>query len=991
MSCRIIHVVSFSEKESTCPVCHKTFPTLPALNGHMRLHGGYDKETKEQALKERDRDKTSSHKSANKSSTAVSSNGTLLSSTSGSYSGLFDDRDRFGGGSVGEGAVTVSLPLSINSNPTSASPPLPTLCSLNSSNGGLGSNSSSNVSSPAQPLALTVPHKTLSSEVQLPRSQNQSPQLNLQHHLAAFSQPHEKSLTTDVEQSRNVLNQNQVQNPHDLVSSNPLISVLRDAIVSQSISMSSQGNLMPSHHNIPFQNHFIPTPPSSSTHNSFSVMDLMQPYASEALDSLKGTMMTKVEQSTCEADRKPLITNKFFNPAVFASSFEKVVKHRTIPGTAMQSIEHPMESDHTILNVQSPQGVAISEQNYTHITGSLQKSQSSQSMTLASSQNSFSVDSIQQPSINRVDLSKSNHMGLPPQSALKSPFIARSPGPSKSVHFVFPPPTSHALTRNSHSDQNLLREQGYAGNNIQSSSPELKNFRGFPKPTAGIVASSSEMKRDVQSTSRTYERLPPPYSVAADSDDYGNLTATKSGLKGPSALPRHLNTSRMDSVTSRNRSFSVDERALRPKPELDEFLTVCDEYIQSELEKMNRRRMTLGGADSREQGYLKVSTDGSSARMGATGGSQDSTGSNSSSRHESPNISPTEKDVVSRLKSNIVEEAEAVEGCFGEQEDMDDEDDDAFLPPDAVVTSAQLCNIKYPLHMPSSSAMTSSKSQFKRPAPLNIPKSVSNFTRTSQQTSGAGSWRPEYYKHCLSASFAVDNNDNSLFPFANPATSQEQPLTPSHANTGLLTPDRLDELFPDEPVLRRNSVATFPCRLDEEIVHCSKEVPITTFAMQLVGPPNISAESNPTKGSQYSTESGKSSFGGISGGGNLGLVVSVSGRRHSTSEVSPSKLNNNLSPPGVFKVPGSIAPSVMTAQPMSASGSKMGPGSSNRHHSSMAVVMEERFQFQGDRDGLGSCEETPPSNMRRSFKPRPIHIPKHISTGVFRSCLKSPR
>ena len=43
----------FSEKESICPVCNKTFPTLPALNGHMRLHGGYDKEGKEQAFREK--------------------------------------------------------------------------------------------------------------------------------------------------------------------------------------------------------------------------------------------------------------------------------------------------------------------------------------------------------------------------------------------------------------------------------------------------------------------------------------------------------------------------------------------------------------------------------------------------------------------------------------------------------------------------------------------------------------------------------------------------------------------------------------------------------------------------------------------------------------------------------------------------------------------------------------------------------------------------
>ena len=37
-----IHICSSEAPQpAECTVCHKRFKNLPALNGHMRLHGGY--------------------------------------------------------------------------------------------------------------------------------------------------------------------------------------------------------------------------------------------------------------------------------------------------------------------------------------------------------------------------------------------------------------------------------------------------------------------------------------------------------------------------------------------------------------------------------------------------------------------------------------------------------------------------------------------------------------------------------------------------------------------------------------------------------------------------------------------------------------------------------------------------------------------------------------------------------------------------------------
>lgn len=45
----LLNIVKIDQKPVECNLCHRKFKNIPALNGHMRLHGGYfkkDPETK---------------------------------------------------------------------------------------------------------------------------------------------------------------------------------------------------------------------------------------------------------------------------------------------------------------------------------------------------------------------------------------------------------------------------------------------------------------------------------------------------------------------------------------------------------------------------------------------------------------------------------------------------------------------------------------------------------------------------------------------------------------------------------------------------------------------------------------------------------------------------------------------------------------------------------------------------------------------------------
>ncbi|XP_075266427.1 uncharacterized protein LOC142358750 isoform X3 [Convolutriloba macropyga] len=891
------------EKESTCPVCHKTFPTLPALNGHMRLHGGYDKEGKEQAFREKAMKTTSD-------------------------------------------LTSVPLPLTINSGSSLSGSPPP----ISAVSSGLGSNSSSNVSSPAQPLALTVPSKQVTSGGAAPSessSLSQSP-------IPTQIQP---PILTGSAQSQvpRFLEQ------HDLAATNPLVmSALRDAIVSQSISNLSSSiahiNVPPSSDEdaTPLQNTipqcFVTPPPGIPTQSSSPIMDLALTTAPEYGG------LTATESYTGVNDLSP---QKFFNPAVFSSSIEKVVGCNVVRNNEKSSVIHEDFLNESSLHViqsdlrsKSPQDYELSKRSASHITPEVQN------LAYASRETDDRHHSSNLSAIGeqfggvRYDTLKPQ---FPTQSALKSPFTVKSPGPSKSVHFVFPPPSNASLRQKATENRPRADVSMQLSESSQKVTCEIEqsNYH-IDRKAAGLYSNHPIYAENKDSLVHKYERVPPPppYDAAVQNEAFASKT--------PSAIPRHMDSFRSDTTCSRNRSYSVDERALRPKPDLDEFLTDLDEFIQNEMRKMDRRRKTIGDAARFSSSTCAA---GPSFRSAAE---LDRVNSNSSSRHESPNISPTEKEVVSRLASNIGEEAAEI--SFVDQDEFDDDDDDAFLPPEAPVVTSQM---NYDINRTpiASSAVGSSKSKLSKPSPLTIPSSVSNFKKQPphQQafSSGGNNYRADYYPHCFSASFVVDNN-SSRFKF--PKSGNWEPSTPSHATTGLLTPDRLDELFPDEePVLRRNSVATFPV---EECVTCSNEVPVTTLTTPCQNlnsqPGNINSSSTKVISSSSNRTSAVDQLGNSSNN-------AASGRRHSTSEVSPSKVSNNLSPPGVFKIPGSIAPSVMTAQPVV---------SMMRHMSSVEGSADERKAV---------AVTGPPSNMRRSFKPKPIHIPKHISTGVFRSCLKSPR
>lgn len=51
----LLNIVKIDQKPVECNLCHRKFKNIPALNGHMRLHGGYfkkDPETKKSDRKE---------------------------------------------------------------------------------------------------------------------------------------------------------------------------------------------------------------------------------------------------------------------------------------------------------------------------------------------------------------------------------------------------------------------------------------------------------------------------------------------------------------------------------------------------------------------------------------------------------------------------------------------------------------------------------------------------------------------------------------------------------------------------------------------------------------------------------------------------------------------------------------------------------------------------------------------------------------------------
>lgn len=51
----LFNLVKIDQKPVECNLCHRKFKNVPALNGHMRLHGGYfkkDPETKKNEKKE---------------------------------------------------------------------------------------------------------------------------------------------------------------------------------------------------------------------------------------------------------------------------------------------------------------------------------------------------------------------------------------------------------------------------------------------------------------------------------------------------------------------------------------------------------------------------------------------------------------------------------------------------------------------------------------------------------------------------------------------------------------------------------------------------------------------------------------------------------------------------------------------------------------------------------------------------------------------------
>lgn len=44
--CQITNILKHEPKPVECNLCHRKFKNIPALNGHMRLHGGYFKKVR---------------------------------------------------------------------------------------------------------------------------------------------------------------------------------------------------------------------------------------------------------------------------------------------------------------------------------------------------------------------------------------------------------------------------------------------------------------------------------------------------------------------------------------------------------------------------------------------------------------------------------------------------------------------------------------------------------------------------------------------------------------------------------------------------------------------------------------------------------------------------------------------------------------------------------------------------------------------------------
>ena len=777
--------------------------------------------------------------------------------------------------------------------------------------GGAGSNSSSSVSSPVQPLALTMPHK------------NSNPPA---HILSTVNAPTQASHLLDATE----------------MNRSSLISALREAVIaSQCVTSLSPSTV--SHVSLPMATSsdvlqsisscFNPTT-SENLSSTLNVLNMVkQPGVVDTMAAAPLSFIppTVPPLSSKGTSKTPFMAENLAGPPSYQNQMNNSTPEmkKEMPAPALK-LENSMKSHMSppcadLAKYPSPacdpRTPPPSASNVPVSNRFLSVPQSTSHANEMSS-SCFAMDGDEKHPISQpqgIKKIESLRQSYPTQSALKSPYAVKSPGPSKSVHFVFPPPV-------------LSGEGVYAScNDLDNSRRDAKMF--------GNNASSDTCHASMQKNISVSQ--PPPYNECVENRYNSRPCPAASGFHTPSAIPKHLQDAAKaaDPLSIRNRSYSVDERALHPKPDIDEFLNVCDEFIAGELEKMNQRQYSLACDASALQ---SKPTDMSAGQMSAK-------------RTRESLEKPMEFTVQTQMRPSVsVTETNELQGFC---DDIDDDDDDAFLPPGEVAPPIS-CVSKAPGHMSVSSRLRATC-----PRPLIIPKSANNFQCNSflypsqGYTANGGKFTAQYYQHCLSASFAVDKNDNSLFKFdptMEPPRSREYSISSQiTATNGLLTPDRLDELFPDEPILRRNSVATFPCRLDEERVTSANEVPIST--------PAISSQLCAAQYSDSTTLENK-----LLHNAQVNSVCNSAIRRHSTSEVtvSPSKLSNNLSPPGVFKIPGSIAPSVMTAQPWN----KMSGSNFDNNEST-----------------------SPPSNMRRSFKPKPLHIPKHISTGVFRSCLKSPR
>ena len=787
--------------------------------------------------------------------------------------------------------------------------------------GGPGSNSSSSVSSPVQPLALTMPHKASNLSSHLLSSVN-APPTQASHLLDAATEMNQSSLISALREA--------------VIASQGVTSLPPSTVSHISLPMAPSSDVLQS-----ISSCFNPTV-SEKLSSTLNVLNMVkQPGVVETMAAASSAPLSFIPPSTVPplsskgTSKTPFMAENLAGPPSYQSQISsniaasEVKKEMTVPTLKLENnpkshmsppcadmTKYPPVCDPRTPPPSAP-NVPVSSRFLTvppRSTG-LGNERSSSCFPPMDTDDKLSIS--QPQGIKKIE---SLRQCYPTQSALKSPYAVKSPGPSKSVHFVFPPPVAN-------------------GESVYGSCNDLENSARHDMKIYG----NSNIDACNHSSMHKKISQPPPYSECVENRYNSRAYPHSSGFHTPSAIPKHLQDAAKvtDPMSIRNRSYSVDERALHPKPDIDEFLNVCDEFIAGELEKMNQRQYSFACDTSPLQTKpIDVSPGEISAKR------------NRAEREKPMEYNSTVQSQV-RPSISVTETNEIQDFC----DDIDDDDDDAFLPPGEVAPPTS-CISKAHCHMTVSSRLRATC-----PKPLVIPKSANNFEpgtflHPSQgYTANGGKFTAQYYQHCLSASFAVDKNDNSLFKFdpsMEVSRSREYSISSQvTATNGLLTPDRLDELFPDEPILRRNSVATFPCRLDEERVTSSNEVPIST--------PAISSQHCAAQYSDSTSIENKL----LLNAQTSSICNSSSIRRHSTSEVtvSPSKLSNNLSPPGVFKIPGSIAPSVMTAQPWKVNNSNSEKSESN----------------------------SPPSNMRRSFKPKPLHIPKHISTGVFRSCLKSPR